>query len=97
LTSLEEVVELSAEHFGREKIAVVPPLAFDALVAARAGKISEDEQDLIDEIRIYQPYLTSTLEFDNSNTLKVAGRAGISLPALRSYFGKMAAHIRSLA
>jgi thioester reductase-like protein len=97
LTSLDEVVTLAAEHFGREKLAVVPPATFDAMVAARAGRLSEEEQALVDEIRIYQPYLTTTLEFDNANALEVTERAGIRLPPLRSYFGKMAAHIRNMA
>jgi thioester reductase-like protein len=95
-TSLAEVVRLAAEHFGRERLALASPREFDALVARRAGEISEDERDMLDELEIYQPYLASSPEFDTSNTLKVAGRAGITLPPLASYFGRMAAYIRSM-
>jgi len=97
MTSLEEVVELAAQHFGRERLALVSPREFDALVAGRAGELSEDERNMIDEIGIYRPYLASSPEFDTSNTLKVAGRAGITLPPIRSYFGRMAACIRSMS
>ena len=97
LTPLEEVLALAAAHFGRERLPMVPPEAFDAMVRAKAGELSKEEQDLVNEIRIYRPYLTTTMEFDNSNTLEVTRPAGITLPPLGSYFGKMAEYIRSLA
>jgi thioester reductase-like protein len=93
MTPVGEVIALAAEHFGRERLALVPPAGFDAWVTSHAGKLSDDERDLIDEIRIYQPYLTSSPQFDTSNTREVTERLGISLPELKSYFGKMAAYI----
>jgi len=94
-TPLGEVTKLAAEHFGRRPLRLVPPADFDAALAAKAGGLSEAERDMIDEVMIYRPYLTSSPEFDNSNTAGIADRTGLTLSPIAAYFGRMAAYIRS--
>ncbi|MFZ1947036.1 MAG: SDR family oxidoreductase [bacterium] len=92
LTSLEEICDLAERHFGRPRLQIVPPEAFEASVRRLEASLSEEERDLLEEIRIYQPYLAGRLEFDNSNTRSVLG-AGAQAPPLRDYFAAMASYV----
>jgi hypothetical protein len=45
---------------------------------------------LIEEIRLYMPYLTGDLRFDNANTIRATG---LEAPRVSSYFGRMVEYI----
>ena len=90
MTTLEEIRNLASYHFGKEKFTLIPPEEFNVYVSKIANKLSEKERDMIDEIRIYIPYLTSKLKFDNSNTLRATG---LEIPKVSSYFGRAAEYI----
>lgn len=96
LTSLGEIRDLAGTHFHRPRFAVVPPAVFEASARKTEAGLSEEERDLLDEIRIYQPYLSGNLRFDNSGTRALLGTAE-TVPRLSSYFGKMAAFVTDLA
>jgi thioester reductase-like protein len=97
LTSFEEVSLLAARHFGRPAFTIIPLAHFEAFVSKMTEGLSEKERDLIDEIRIYQPYLAADVRFDNSNTLAFLGPLSITVPKLSGYFGKMAEYVVRLS
>lgn len=89
-SSFEEIRDLTGYYFGKEKFALIPPEEFNVYVSKIENKLSEEEHDMIDEIRLYMPYLTSELKFDNSNTMR---ETEFEVPKVSSYFGKMAEYI----
>jgi thioester reductase-like protein len=91
ITTLGEIRDLAAHHFGRDCFALIPPEEFNAYVSKMENKLSQEERDRIDEIRLYMPYMSSELKFDNSNTI---GATGIEAPEVSSYFGRMAEYIK---
>ncbi len=93
-TSLEEIGELASRCFEREKFAIVPPQEFAAYVSKIRGKLGEKELDMLNELLLYQPYLTGELRFDNSKAVRATG---LEAPLVRSYFDKMAEYIRATA
>lgn len=90
ITTLGEIRDLAGYYFGKEKFALIPPEEFNVYVSKIENKLSEEEHDMIDEIRLYMPYLTSELKFDNSNTMR---ETELEVPKVSSYFGKMAEYI----
>ncbi|MFH1313836.1 MAG: SDR family oxidoreductase [Candidatus Eisenbacteria bacterium] len=90
LTSFEEIRNLAAHHFQREPLTLVTPEEFSANVSKSAGKVSADELDLVNEIRLYMPYLTGDLRFDNANTMRATG---LEAPRVSDYFGRMVEYI----
>ena len=90
VTTLKEIRDLASHYFGKEEFALIPPEEFNVYVSKIENKLSEEERDMTDEIRLYVPYLTSELKFDNSNTVR---ETGLEVPKISSYFGKMAEYI----
>lgn len=95
LTSLGEIQDLAGTHFRRARFAIVPPEAFEASARAMEAGLSEDERDFLDEIRIYKPYLSGNLRFDDSNARALLPRSH-AVPKLSDYFGRMAAFVMAL-
>jgi thioester reductase-like protein len=93
--SLAEVSALAGRHFGRPEFVIVSPSQFENLASKMADRLSEDQRDMLDEVRLYAPYLASQPEFDNANTLEATDPAGLSVPSLGSYFGKLTAYVRA--
>lgn len=90
-TTVEEIRDLASNHFGREGFVIVTPEEFNLYVSQTEDRLSEEERGMIDELRLYMPYLTSELRFDNSNTV---AETGLEPPKISAYFGKMAEYIR---
>ncbi len=76
-TSLAEIRDLAAAHFGR------PPLVI-------GGSAPETPLPLRQELALYEPYLAGNLTFDTTAATAVLGEAGISPPRLGEYFGAIA-------
>lgn len=93
-TSLEEISELASLHFGRERFAIVPPAEFAAYISKVREALGERERDALEELTLYEPYLTGELRFDNANTVRATG---LSAPPVRSYFDRMAAYVTATA
>ncbi|MFC1682838.1 SDR family oxidoreductase [Candidatus Zixiibacteriota bacterium] len=93
-TTLEEIQDLTSHYFGREKFAIIAPEEFLTYISRVKDSLSEEEQAGIDELRIYLPYLTGQLRFDNSNTLDALSLTGLEVPRVSDYFGKMAEYMR---
>jgi thioester reductase-like protein len=89
-TSIQEIAELAAHHFGREKFRLMPPEEFNSFVARMKTSFSEEEQKMINEIELYMPYMISELKFDNANTRSAVEA---KVPRVSDYFGKMAEYI----
>lgn len=89
-TTLGEIRDLAGHHFGRDPFALIPPEEFLAYVSQMENRLSRGERDAVDEIRLYLPYMSSELKFDNSSALR---ETGIEAPEVASYFGKMAEYI----
>lgn len=92
-TTLEEISSLASHYFGKGKFVLIPPEEFNSYISKAGSKFSEEEKDMIDEIKLYMPYLTSESKFDNSNTLSILENTGIKVPRLGDYFSKMAENI----
>ena len=93
LITLEEIGELTSHYFGKKKFRIVAPEEFMAYVNQAQESLSDEERDMIDELNIYLPYLTSQLKFDNSNTLDILENTGLEVPKVSSYFGRMAEYM----
>jgi len=93
-TTLDEIAQLAGLHFGKEPFAIVEPRAFAAQAAMMRDRVAPEQRDLIDEILLYMPYLTSDLVFDDANTRRVTG---LQTPPVRSYFDRMAEFIKKNA
>ncbi len=52
--------------------------------------LSDEESGMIKELRLYMPYLTAEMQFDDSNT---RNEFSYEVPKVRDYFGKMAEYI----
>lgn len=91
MTTLEEIRDLASHHFGKEKFALIPPEEFNTYVAKTEGTLTEQERNMIEEIRLYMPYLTSELRFDNTNTVR---DTNLDIPQVRSYFERMAEYMK---
>jgi thioester reductase-like protein len=89
-TTLGEIRDLAASHFGREPFTLVPPDRFTTFLSEMENTFSEDERQMMNELRLYMPYISGALQFDNSNTLK---ETGLEAPPVSSYFGKMTEYI----
>ena len=89
-TSFAEIRDLAGRYFGREKFALIPPEHFLASMAEMEETLTEDERSMMSEIRLYMPYMSGSLQFDNSNTIR---QTGIEAPRVSTYFGKMAEYI----
>jgi thioester reductase-like protein len=96
LTTLEEIRDLAGHHFAREKFVIVPPEEFMAYIARMDDRLSEEERGMIDELKIYLPYLVGELKFDTSNTLKALSKTGLEVPRVNEYFGRMAEYMMKL-
>lgn len=95
LTSLGDICELASRCLDRPKFAIVRPEVFEAEASRREAGLSEEERDLLKEIRIYKPYLASEIRFDDSGTRAMLGPSHPGPPKLGTYFGKMAEYIAS--
>ena len=89
-TTLGQIRDLASCHFHREKFALIPPEEFDSRLSKMYDKLNEDERNMIDEVKLYMPYIASGLRFDNSNTIT---ETGLPVPKVSGYFGKMAEYI----
>jgi thioester reductase-like protein len=90
MTKLEEIQDLASYYFGKEKFTLTPPEEFDNDVAKMEDEIPEEGRKLFSELKLYEPYLTSELEFDNSNTVR---ETGLQPPKISDYFEKMVNYI----
>ena len=68
----------------------MPPEEFSAQVSEMENTFSQEERNVMDEIRLYMPYMSSELKFDNSNTVR---ETGLEPPKVSRTFGKMAEYI----
>jgi long-chain acyl-CoA synthetase len=96
LTTLEETRELASHYFNRKKFSIIAPEQFMAYVSQVQESLSDEDRDMIDELKIYLPYLTGQLRFDNSNTLKALSKTGLEVPRVGDYFGQMAEYMMKL-
>jgi thioester reductase-like protein len=96
LTTLEEIGELASHYFNRKKFSIIAPEQFMAYVSQVQESLSDEDRDMIDELKIYLPYLTDQLRFDNSNTLSALENTGLEVPKVSSYFGRIAEYMMKL-
>ncbi|MDD3643493.1 MAG: SDR family oxidoreductase [Candidatus Krumholzibacteria bacterium] len=89
-TPLSTIRDLAARHFDREPFSIIPPAVFEAQASALAGRLSEDEAKILDELRRYMPYLETDLAFDDTNT---RSDTGLGAPRVEDYFSAMARYI----
>jgi long-chain acyl-CoA synthetase len=88
--SLAEIRDLAAEHFGRDPFTIIPPEDFLAWLAGMEGELTDDEKRIMDELRLYMPYLGTRMAFDSSGTVRITG---LEPPPVSEYFGAMARYI----
>jgi thioester reductase-like protein len=87
-TPLAHVVDLACRYFGRAKMVILPPQEFEEAAAAQKHGLGLDEE-ILNEMRMYAPYLDGALTFDDSNTVAALLGSGLHVPPLESYFCKM--------
>ncbi len=92
--TLAEVRELAGRYLGREPFAIIPPAAFERYVSQAGPTLSAGEREMLEEVRLYLPYLTCEMRFDNSQAVAATG---LEAPPLASYFEKLAAYVKAHA
>jgi thioester reductase-like protein len=95
LTSLGDICELSGRHLDRPKFAIVRPEVFEAEASRREAGLSEDERELLDEIRIYSPYLAGEIRFDDSHARAMLGPSYPAPPKFAAYFDRLAGYLKA--
>jgi thioester reductase-like protein len=93
LTSLSQIRDLTAVHFGREPFAILPEERFDALVARRQSDLSEEERTMLEEIGLYRPYLAGRQRFDRTNSSATLKGHDVKVPPFEDYFPRIAAFL----
>ena len=88
--SLAEISGLAAEHFGLEPFRILPPEDYLLMLSAMEQKLTDDEKRITDELKLYMPYLSTNMSFDNTGAVK---DAGLESPPVGDYFGTMARYI----
>jgi thioester reductase-like protein len=88
--SLAEIRDLAAVHFGLDPFAIIPPDHFLAGLSSRESDLTDDEKRTAEELKLYMPYLSTKMSFDNSGAVR---DAGLEPPPVSEYFGTMARHI----
>ena len=88
--SLSEISGLAAEHFGLEPFRIIPPEDYLIMLSAMEKELTEDEKRITDELKLYMPYLSTKMSFDNSGAVK---DTGLEPPPVGDYFGTMARYI----
>jgi thioester reductase-like protein len=88
--SLAEIRELAAEHFEREPFTIVPPDDFLAWLSGMDRELTDDEKRITDELKLYMPYLNTSMSFDSSASVE---DSGMDPPPVGEYFGAMASFI----
>ena len=81
MTTLGEIQQMASHFSGREPFAIVDPEEY--FKAASNSNPSPEVLKLLEEMRLYMPYLQSQLWFDISNTVR---DTGLQAPPVRSYF-----------
>jgi long-chain acyl-CoA synthetase len=88
--ALSEIRDLAAEHFGLAPFTIVPPQEFLLMLSSMAGDMTEDENRIMGELKLYMPYLDTKMSFDNSAAVR---DTGLEPPPVSDYFGTMARFI----
>ena len=88
--TLADIRDLAAEHFGLKPFTIIPPDDFLLMLSAMEKELTEDEKRVTDELKLYMPYLTTAMSFDNSGTVR---DTGLEPPLVGDYFGTMARFI----
>jgi len=97
LTSLGRIRDLTARHFGTEPFAILPGEQFDALMSRHQNGLSEEQQQMANEIGLYRPYLAGLPRFDTAHTSTALQDSGIEVLPFDEYFPRMAAYLKSRA
>ncbi len=90
VATLSDIRDLAAGHFGLEPFAIIPPEHFIAGLSARENELTDDERRIADELKLYMPYLSTRMSFDNSSAVR---DTGLEPPPVGDYFGTMAKYI----
>jgi len=88
--SLAEIRDLAAKHFGREPFTIISPDDFLAWLSGMERDMTDDEKRITDELKLYMPYLSTKMSFDDSGTVR---DTGLEPPRVGDYFGTMARFI----
>ena len=88
--SLFEISKLAAEHFGLEPFRVIPPQDYLLMLSAMEQELTDDEKRITDELKLYMPYLSTKMSFDNSGAVN---DTGLEPPPVGEYFSTMARYI----
>lgn len=88
LMTLAEMRELASGSFAREALVLVPPEDY----ARRGADGFAHDPELV----FFAPYLSGCRRFDTANTRCALADAGIRVPAVASYFERMAAFVQPL-
>jgi len=93
LTTLGDIAEWAALHFKRDRFLILPPAEFERRFVPSEEKMSEEARKMIEEIRLYSPYLLGTWRFDDANTRAMLRETGLHPPEVRNYFDRMVAYV----
>jgi thioester reductase-like protein len=89
-STVGELLGMSAEYFGRRRPRVLPPWAYRRLVhplLLRRG--DERRRKTVAASEVFFPYFTMRVHYDTGNARAGLAEAGIRVPALPDYFGRL--------
>jgi long-chain acyl-CoA synthetase len=86
-TTVAELTELAASHFGREPPDVVPPERFGRAIADR--ELSAVQTEALRQSSPYLPYLSIRGSFDNRRARALLESKGVRAPRISEYFERL--------
>jgi thioester reductase-like protein len=85
-STVREVVDLAAAHFGRSAPALVSPALLEQ---ATGAALTDSQQRALDRARVFFPYFALGVHFDDRATRAVLEPLGVRTQPLADYFGTL--------
>ena len=89
-TSLSELLELSADYFGRRKPHVIPPSLYRKLAHPVLLRRADDRRrKALEASEVFFPYFEMRVQYDTRSADAALLGTGVTVPPLRDYFGRL--------
>jgi long-chain acyl-CoA synthetase len=89
-TSVGELLELSADYFGRRKPHVMPPSLYRKLAHPLLLRRADDRRrKALEDSEVFFPYFAMEVRYDTRRAEAALDGTGVTVPPLRDYFAQL--------
>jgi thioester reductase-like protein len=86
-STVGEVLELSADYFGRRPPTVLPPSAYRRVIHPLMRRTRH--RKAVEASEVFFPYFAMRVRYDTINARAALARSDVRVPDLRGYFGRL--------